>query len=119
MAEHSPQVMPDRISVRGLAFGGLIVAACIAIALIGAYLLLHVAGPAPRLAEGVRPAPRIAGDVRLQVDPARDIGAFTAQKRRLIESYGWVDRERGIARIPVERAMAILASGSDAARGRP
>jgi len=28
---------------------------------------------------------------------------------QLLESYGWVDRERRVARIPIERAMEILA----------
>ncbi len=30
-------------------------------------------------------------------------------KRAVLESYGWVDRERGIVRIPVERAMDLAA----------
>jgi hypothetical protein len=28
---------------------------------------------------------------------------------RRLESSGWVDRERGVAHIPIERAMAMLA----------
>jgi len=31
------------------------------------------------------------------------------ETRRALESYGWVDRDRGIIRIPVRRAMEMLA----------
>ena len=113
---HDDGVMADRINLRGLVIGALVIAAAIAIAVIGAYFFLYTGAAPPRLAAGDRPPPRIEGDVRLQRQPARDIAAFAAEKRRLIESYGWVDRERGIARIPIERAMAILAAKSGASK---
>ncbi len=31
------------------------------------------------------------------------------ETRRTLETYGWVDRDRGIVRIPVRRAMELLA----------
>jgi hypothetical protein len=34
-------------------------------------------------------------------------GSWSA-KRQALDSYEWVDRERGIVRIPVERAMALI-----------
>jgi hypothetical protein len=46
---------------------------------------------------------------RLQADPSQDLAAFRAEKRALIERTGWVDREAGIARIPIEDAMRLLA----------
>jgi hypothetical protein len=30
----------------------------------------------------------------------------------MLEGYAWVDRKQGIARIPVQKAMEILAAGS-------
>lgn len=41
--------------------------------------------------------------------PAAGI-ALHAEQRRALESYGWVDKERRIARIPIEEAMAIVAT---------
>jgi hypothetical protein len=32
-----------------------------------------------------------------------------------LEKYGWVDREHGIARIPIERAIDLVVAGSPAA----
>lgn len=49
---------------------------------------------------------------RLQQDPAFDMAAFRAQERARLGSYGWVDREKGIARIPIDRAMEIFVARS-------
>src|SRR5512146_3369199 len=64
--------------------------------------------------------PRARGDVdrhlaitppepRLQTDPQADLGAYVRKEEHLLDSYGWVDRERGIAHIPIEVAMERLA----------
>ena len=56
------------------------------------------------LAEPVQvpPAPR------LQDKPAEDIREHRAIEAELIDSYQWIDREHGVVRIPVERAMELL-----------
>jgi hypothetical protein len=41
--------------------------------------------------------------------PARD--AYFREKQRLLDSWQWLDRQAGIARIPVEEAMRLLAQG--------
>jgi hypothetical protein len=46
---------------------------------------------------------------RLEVNPAVDLARLKAEEARRIDAYGWVDRKAGIAYIPVERAMEILA----------
>jgi hypothetical protein len=46
---------------------------------------------------------------RLQVNPARDIVELRRAEERRLQSYGWVDPAKGIARIPIARAMSILA----------
>jgi hypothetical protein len=35
---------------------------------------------------------------------------LAAEADSVLATYGWVDRERGIVRIPIERAIAIVAS---------
>ncbi|MBS7456394.1 hypothetical protein [Coralloluteibacterium stylophorae] len=42
---------------------------------------------------------------RLQPDPAAQYRAERGQDRARLKAWGWVDRERGIARVPVERAL--------------
>jgi hypothetical protein len=46
---------------------------------------------------------------RLQQNPSDDMARMKAEEQQRITSYGWVDRKAGIARIPVDRAMEILA----------
>jgi hypothetical protein len=47
---------------------------------------------------------------RLEIDGRSDRAAIEAAARAKLEGYGWVDRGAGIARIPIERAMALLAA---------
>jgi hypothetical protein len=72
------------------------------------YALLAVYPRAARLSplpagQPQPPAPR------LQVDPKADLDRLRAEERERLSTYGWADRERRIARIPVERAMELLA----------
>lgn len=46
---------------------------------------------------------------RLQESPPVDLVRMLRDERARITSYGWVDQKAGIARIPVDRAMDILA----------
>jgi hypothetical protein len=46
---------------------------------------------------------------RLQTDPYRDLQEILGAENAILESYGWVDQEAGIARIPISRAMELLA----------
>jgi hypothetical protein len=45
---------------------------------------------------------------RLQPDPAVDMRQMRQSEEQLLNSYGWVDRERGLVRIPIERAMELV-----------
>jgi hypothetical protein len=46
---------------------------------------------------------------RLQESPPVDLVDIKREERTRISSYGWADQKKGIARIPVDRAMDILA----------
>ncbi|HSD00141.1 MAG TPA: hypothetical protein VLI21_14635 [Casimicrobiaceae bacterium] len=106
----SSRVMPDKVSVVGISAGAIAIIAAIAFAVAAAFVAVHAGNgghPAPRFAAGSRDPPAIAGDVRLQAAPAADIAAFRAEKRQRIGEYGWVDADRRMARVPIERAMAL------------
>jgi hypothetical protein len=47
---------------------------------------------------------------RLQIHLAADLAAYRAKERRELAGYGWVDRARGIVRIPIEQAMRDVAA---------
>jgi hypothetical protein len=87
----------------------------IAIIALGILVLL---GVTPLIMIGAFPLAR--GDVdrhlsitppqpRLQTDPEADLAAYVRKEQHLLGSYGWVDREHGIAHIPIEIAMERLA----------
>lgn len=46
---------------------------------------------------------------RLEVDPEGDRRKLEAAAKSEIETYAWVDKSTGVARIPIERAMALMA----------
>jgi hypothetical protein len=55
---------------------------------------------------GLRPLPP---SPRLQLYPATDLKDFREQEHDLLSTYGWVDQDKGIVRIPIDRAMDLLA----------
>jgi hypothetical protein len=64
-----------------------------------------------------RPAPgpgeeRLPPEPRIQANAAADMDALRRQEAAVLATYGWVDREAGIVRIPIDVAMTrILEEG--------
>lgn len=52
---------------------------------------------------GEPPAPR------LQVAPSHDLQSLVAQQEELLDRLEWIDRPAGIVRIPLEKALEIVA----------
>jgi hypothetical protein len=44
---------------------------------------------------------------KLQLSPPRDMEEFRKKEDEALKNYAWVDRTKGIVRIPVERAMEL------------
>lgn len=51
---------------------------------------------------------------RLQKNPLADMQELRARDAAALSAYAWVDRDAGVVRIPIERAIEVLA-----ARGLP
>lgn len=49
---------------------------------------------------------------RLQVHPLDDLQKLRAREDAQLGTYGWVDRPRGVVRLPIDRAMTLLAERS-------
>jgi len=47
---------------------------------------------------------------RLQTNPSRDLGEMRRAEDVLLHSYGWIDRQTGTVRIPIDRAIDVLAA---------
>lgn len=50
----------------------------------------------------------------LEINPRESLAALRAREDAALTRYGWIDRAHGVAQIPIDRAMALLAQ-----RGRP
>jgi len=46
---------------------------------------------------------------RLQTKPVPDLQKFRAAEDHVLDSYGWVDQPKGVVRIPIERAIDVMA----------
>ena len=51
---------------------------------------------------------QIPPEPRLQVSGAADLAAFRSKEEAELKSYGWIDRQAGTVRIPIDRAMDLL-----------
>lgn len=49
------------------------------------------------------PQPRLEQNERLEIND------FRLQEEQVLNSYGWVDQKAGVVRIPLERAMELMA----------
>jgi hypothetical protein len=88
------------------AWSGAILLAMLAVVYLLWRLLVPPALTVP--ASMVPPAPR------LLPDPMRERNAVERAQTDRLESWGWVDRAHGIARIPVRRAMQLVAASASA-----
>jgi hypothetical protein len=57
---------------------------------------------------------------RLQTNPRQDLADLRAREDETLNSYGWVDRNAGVVRIPIDEAMKLtLQRGLPARQGKP
>ena len=96
----------DGIHVRAIRRGALAIAGGIVFAVGGSWWLLDRLGPAVNSA----PPPAAIPAPRLQPAPQEERAAYFAEKERRLSGYGWVDRNAGIAHIPLEEAMRLAAA---------
>jgi hypothetical protein len=59
---------------------------------------------------------RLPPEPRLQTNPRQDLEDFRAQEDSLLKSYGWIDRNAGTVRIPIDEAMKLTLQRGLAAR---
>jgi hypothetical protein len=110
-----PEAFDRELSVRGVV-GFLIGLAMLAVVTFAVMWLLFGALQRQQVAHDPAPPPmaeareqRLPPEPRLQRDPRQDLAAMRTQENRVLGGYGWVDSERGIARVPVDSALAIVA----------
>src|SRR5262245_32939356 len=65
--------------------------------------------PSPLATEArLPPEPRLQGAPGSVSSPAEDIRQFREREDQMLNSYGWIDQQRGIIRIPIEQAKKMI-----------
>jgi hypothetical protein len=62
----------------------------------------------PELMEAANPQ-KEPPEPRLEAQPPMDLAKFRASEEELVNSYGWIDPAKGKVRIPISRAMDLVA----------
>jgi hypothetical protein len=63
--------------------------------------------PPPPLAQ--RKGDRLPPGPRLQTTPYLDLEQYRQAQQQVLDRYAWVDEQNGIAQIPIERAIELVA----------
>ncbi len=101
------------LSPKSIVLFAVVLSVAILLVLLVSYGLLRRFGTVEMRSE-TQPSPlaltrQAAPGPRLQVNPGRDIAEMRAAEDARLNSYGWVDPKAGIVRIPIDRAIEILA----------
>ena len=102
----------DALPILRLSWVAMAMAGAIALAVVVVLSMLHhrrvpVGGVAID-----KPAPLAPGLPMLQTAPQPDLAAYKADKMHALHDLGWVDAASGVAHVPIETAMAMVAASS-------
>ncbi|HEY6211864.1 MAG TPA: hypothetical protein VIW45_06245 [Vicinamibacterales bacterium] len=64
--------------------------------------------PAPVYPLAAQQENRLPPEPRLQTHPREDLRELRAQEDQILTTYGWVDRNAGVVRVPIDQAMKML-----------
>ncbi|HSB78092.1 MAG TPA: hypothetical protein VLM91_04845 [Candidatus Methylomirabilis sp.] len=108
------------LSPRAIAIFGIVLAATvIACLLLAAWIFNYLSAREAR--QDVPPSPlakqEAPSEPLLQVSAPKDMAEMRAQEEKILTSYAWVNKQAGTVRIPIDRAMRLLAEREKA--GQP
>jgi hypothetical protein len=95
---------------RRVLLAGALILAMVAVVAVTAWGFLTALG-------GTAPAPHgppRALQPQIEVHPLQDFATYQRREQEELSSYGWIDRNAGVVRIPVERAIDILSARAQA-----
>ena len=113
MPDGSTKYELSDVSQGGVIWAGVGVAALIGLCSLGVWILMALSHRTLSHAESasrIANLHMVAPPPRLQVDEVEDIKQLRAAHEEELRTYGWVNREAGIIRIPIERAIELTAS---------
>src|SRR5580658_11292311 len=73
--------------------------------------LLHREGgvPASRIESPAQDARQLPPEPRLEVTPDIDLQEMRAAEDQVLNNYAWLDQQNGIVRLPIDRAIELIA----------
>jgi hypothetical protein len=95
---------------------GLVIVCVVSIVLLFGLLKFFQSREETSLANTVEPT-KLFPQPQLQKTPIPDLKAIRAEEDKLLNGYAWVDQPKGVVRIPVERAIEVLAKRGLPSRG--
>src|SRR5262245_44745542 len=114
-AEQHPLQEPDRVDTRRAVLIAAIALGIFTLAVYEADRILH---QETRALSPAAPIPDEVGDLEIGMvnqrlfELQREAEELRAEQRQRLNSYGWVDRNKEVIHIPIDRAMEVLVSGS-------
>jgi hypothetical protein len=107
-----PHIGHETTDVNAWAIGkfaiGLVVVCVVSIALLFGLLKFFQSREETSVANTVEPT-KMFPQPQLQKTPIPDLKAIRAEEDKLLNGYAWVDQPKGVVRIPVDRAIEVLA----------
>lgn len=116
MTAQQKKVLEDEMNAKGVKIGLIITVALLGLIFVS-FLAMggllrgldifskRMSPPIPENAQ----LPVIPPNPHLQVNPKIDLAEKLSKEQQQLNTYGWVDRDHGIARIPIDRAMELIA----------
>ena len=95
---------------------GLVIVCVVSIALLFGLLKFFQSREETSVANTVEPT-KLFPQPQLQKTPIPDLKAIRAEEDKLLNGYAWVDQPKGVVRIPVDRAIEVLAQRGLPSRG--
>jgi len=112
MDEHNPRLGHETTDINVWAVGkfGIALAAVMIVSLFLLFGLMKYfqSQEATEVVKTVDPA-KVFPQPQLQQTPIPDLKTFHADEDKVLNTYGWVDPQKGIVRIPIDRAIDVLA----------
>ena len=97
--------------IRSLVIFAAALAGIVLLTVLGMARVFHYLGATQSLGPPASPfadARTLPPQPRLQVEPRLDLDQLRVLEEAKLHSYGWVDRNAGVVRIPIERAMDLV-----------
>jgi hypothetical protein len=104
---------PSGANVRAVGQTGAGLAAVVLVALVITAGLMKLYATVDDVSPGApvsEQAPRSPGFPELNPDQPVELHNLRERESRLLDGYGWADRAAGVARIPIDQAMKIIAA---------